>query len=256
MSQTPSPWCFGQLGSTLTQRFTHKVADIESLGNPVGGNTAEEGRKTVDIESGSTPIGVPVAGETSFVLWVSDQKDTLDGVERGSGESLERIDSRSRTLGVTLEVEAVSWVCSEGGLNLVDNIGSTQSRVLIKASGVDCAVDGTTGQLGSDSGVDGPESGRLAWQLAGTPGVDDGVPRACDGDCSFSKDGRGNDGVERAEKDKESRQHDGCCSWVRGTLCWRFVKESWKGVLGVGEIVDAIDKHRIALHLYVSLLAS
>jgi hypothetical protein len=39
-------------------------------------------------------------------------------------------------------------------------------------------------------------------------------------------------------------------------LCWRFVKESWKGVLGVGETVDAIDKHRIALHLYVSLLAS
>lgn len=159
MSQTPSPWCFGQLISILTQRFTHKVADIESLGNPVGGNTAEESRKTVDIESGSTPIGVLVAGETSFVLWVSDQKDTLDGVEGGSGESLERIDSRSRTLGVTLEVEAVSWVGSKGGLDLVDNVGSASSGVLAEASGVDGVVDGTTGQLGSDSRVDGREAG-------------------------------------------------------------------------------------------------
>lgn len=72
----------------MAKSFTHKVADVESLGYPVGGDTTGKGGQTVDVQSGGTAVDVLVASETGSVLWVADEEDTLDGGKGSTGESL------------------------------------------------------------------------------------------------------------------------------------------------------------------------
>ena len=145
------------------------------------------------------------------MLRVSDEEDTLDSVERSSGQPLQGVDGGSSSLGVTLQVEAVGRVRGEGRGDLPDDVGGTSSRVLAEVGGVDRVVDLPARELRGDTRVDGSEPGRLPLNLTSTSGVDDSVTRASSGDSPLGEDGRGDaarDGA--AESDDGGNELDHC----------------------------------------------
>lgn len=155
------------------------VANVESLRNPVLGNAAKGGRKAVDVLGGGTAVSVDVASKTGAVFRVADKEDALHGVEARAGQLGESVCGCSSSLRVTLEEEALVWVCLQGRLDLADDVGGSCGRVLRSVGGVDGVVDLATGQLALDVGVHGAETCRRALKFTSTASVDDGIARAC-----------------------------------------------------------------------------
>jgi len=112
------------------------------------------------------------------VLGVSDEENTFDRVSVGTAQSLECIDSRRSTLGVTLEDEAVVRIGPKRTLNAVDNVDGAYSGDLGESGRVDGVVNLTTAKLLLDLAVHASETGRRALKFTGTTSVDQGVSGA------------------------------------------------------------------------------
>lgn len=98
-------------------------AHVQSLANPIAWDACRsESRETVDISSGCAAVVVYVAGQPRLVLWVTDEEDTLDGVEVGSSELRQGVHGSSGTLRVAFEDEAFVRRGGEGSLDLVDDL--------------------------------------------------------------------------------------------------------------------------------------
>jgi hypothetical protein len=91
----------GSIANTIS-----KSANIHSLGDPSGGDTSEQGRKTVYVFGGGAAVGVDIAGKTGAVFRVADKEDSLHSVHGGAGEFRHGVDGGGGALGVALEDEA------------------------------------------------------------------------------------------------------------------------------------------------------
>lgn len=107
--------------SSITNTVSES-AHIHGLGNPSSRDTAEEGRKAIDVLGGGAAVGVDVAGQAGAVLRVADEEDALDGVHGGAGEAGHGVDGGGGALGVALEDEAHVGVGGEGRSDLVDDL--------------------------------------------------------------------------------------------------------------------------------------
>jgi hypothetical protein len=158
---------------------TYKVADVQSLRDPVRRDSSKSGRKTVHVVGRVSAVGVGVASQASAVLWVTDKEDTLNGIESSASELRKGVHGGSCTLRVTLEKEALVRVGGKGALDLADDVVSAEGRNLAEVGSVDSVVLFATGDLSHDVGVHGAEAGRGTLQLASAASVDDGVAGAC-----------------------------------------------------------------------------
>jgi hypothetical protein len=102
------------------------------------------------------------------VLWVANEEDALDGVERGAGQLGKGVGGGGGSLGVPLQDETLVRVARQGRLDLPNDVGGT----------VDGVVDLSSGELALNVRVHGTESSRRALDLACAAGVDNGVARA------------------------------------------------------------------------------
>ena len=112
------------------------------------------------------------------MLWVANEEDALDGVERGAGQLGEGVGGGGGSLGVPLQDEALVRVARQSRLDLPNDVGGTGSGVLRGVGGVDGVVDLASGELALNVRVHGTESSRRALGLACAAGVDNGVARA------------------------------------------------------------------------------
>ena len=105
---------------------TYIDAHIQRLANPVTWDTTGPSKSTladsVDVASSGTAIVVHVACETGLVQRVTDEEDTLDGVEVGASQHGEGVDGGGRALGVAFEEEAFVGVGLEGALDFADDL--------------------------------------------------------------------------------------------------------------------------------------
>ena len=187
---------------------TYVVANVESLVDPVLGDTTKSGFKAVDVLGRSTAIGVDVAGKTGTVFRVANEENTLDGVEARASQLRESVCGSSGTLRVTLKQNALIRVSLQNRLDFADNVGSSCGRVLRNTGGIDGVVDLSTRQLALDFGVHGAETSRRALYFTSTAGVDDGVARA--GVCSLDHASLGG-GSSRKGKDNVLKLHGKDC---------------------------------------------
>lgn len=154
-----------------------KVADIESLRDPVLRDAAEDGRKAVHVLGGSATVGVDVASKAHTVLWVSDKEDALNGIECGASQHRQRVRSGGRTLRVALEDEALVRASGEGALDFAYDVVSTESRDLAEVGGVDGVVHLASRDLALDVGVHRTESRGGTLQFSGSTSINDCVRR-------------------------------------------------------------------------------
>lgn len=105
---------------------------------------------------------------------ISNQENTLDGIERSSRQLWHSVHSRSSTLRVALKDEALVRACSQRALDLSDDICGTGAGVLIGTCWIDGVVLFATGDLAHDVGVHCAEASRGALGFAGAASVDDG----------------------------------------------------------------------------------
>lgn len=95
---------------------------IHSLGDPSGGDAAQQGGKTVYVFGGGAAVGVDIACEAAAVLGVADEEDALDSVHGGAGEFGHGVYGGGGALGVALEDEAHVGVGGERRGDFVDNL--------------------------------------------------------------------------------------------------------------------------------------
>lgn len=78
----------------------------------------------VKLTSSSTRCGkCPyIASQTTAVLWVTNEENTLDGVESSAGQLGKSIDSGSSALRVTLENKAFIGAGSKSRCDVVDDL--------------------------------------------------------------------------------------------------------------------------------------
>lgn len=148
-----------------------KVADIESLRDPILRNAAKDGRKAVHVLSRSATVGVDVACKAHTVLRVSDKEDAHNGIECGASELWQGVRGSGRSLRIALEDEALVRAGSEGALNLTYDVVSAEGRDLAEVGEVDGVVHLATRDLALDVGVHCTESGRGPLQFAGSTSI-------------------------------------------------------------------------------------
>jgi hypothetical protein len=126
---------------------------------------------------------------------------TLDSVKRSASEPRQGCDSGGRSLRVSLKDEAMGRVSGQLPVDLVDDILSTRSGILTEIGRVNGIIFLTSGSLGKDLRIHGPESCRRPLNLASSSGIDESVFRA-GGSC----DGAGVDGSQQGSSyDEELR---------------------------------------------------
>ena len=101
---------------------TYVVANVESLVDPVLGDTTKSGFKAVDVLGRSTAIGVDVAGKTGTVFRVANEENTLDGVKAGACQLGHGIHSGGSTLRVSFQDETHVGVGPQGSGDVVDDL--------------------------------------------------------------------------------------------------------------------------------------
>lgn len=160
------------------RRKTYKVANIQRLRNPLVRNPTKRSREPVDVLSSIAAVSVDVASQTSAMLWVTDQENALDSIERRSGKLRQRIRRRGRSLRVALKKEALARVRLQSGLDFAHDVVCSDRGDLGEVGWIDGVVDFAAGELGLNVGVHGAEARRGSLQFAGTAGVDYGVAGA------------------------------------------------------------------------------
>jgi len=116
-------------------------ADITSFWDPARGDSAKLVRKTINIQSGSAAVVINliqalvtsvsssecgkypyIASQATTVLGITNEENTLDGVEGSAGQLGKSIDSGSGALRVAFEDEAFVRVGSKSRCNVVHDL--------------------------------------------------------------------------------------------------------------------------------------
>jgi hypothetical protein len=101
---------------------TYVGADIQCLADPFGRDATDENSKAIDVLSGRTAVGVNVAGQARLVMRVSDEENTLDGVESGTVKLGHSVNGGCSTLRVSFKDVAHVGVGLQSGINLVNDL--------------------------------------------------------------------------------------------------------------------------------------
>lgn len=91
---------------TCDHSWTYVSANIQSLANPVVWDASNQDSETIDILGGGAAVGVDIACQTSFVVRVAKEENTLDSIEGSTSKFGHGINSSGRTLRVALQDEA------------------------------------------------------------------------------------------------------------------------------------------------------